>query len=59
MRKAEYCSAGDAAALLDLPVEQVRAMVRAGILRGGRPGGVGHYRIQIRSVDEFQRLRRS
>lgn len=54
-RTAEFCSAREAAWRLDLPVERVRYLVRAGILRGGRPGGVGHYRIQIQSVDEFRR----
>lgn len=56
---AEYCSAREAAVRLDLPVERVRYLVRAGILRGGRPGGRGHYRVQIRSIEEFQRRRRS
>ena len=43
--KPEYISAGEAAIILDLPVERVRSLVRAGILRGGRPGGVGNYRV--------------
>lgn len=57
--RAEYCSAREAAWRLDLPVERVRYLVRAGILRGGRPGGSGNYRVQIRSIEEFQRRRRS
>lgn len=55
MRKADYCSAAEAAWRLDVSVEYVRYLVRAGILRGGRPGGRGHYRVSIRSIDEFQR----
>lgn len=51
---AEVCSAREAAWRLNLPVERVRCLVRAGILRGGRPGGTGNYRVQIRSVDEYQ-----
>lgn len=54
-RRAELCSAAEAAWRLNLPVERVRYLVRAGILRGGRPGGSGNYRVQIRSVDEYQR----
>lgn len=52
------CGTKDAARRLDLPVERVRYLVRAGILRGGRPGGTGHYRILIRSIDKYQRRRR-
>lgn len=52
-RKPEYISAREAADRLALPIEQVRAMVRAGILRGGRPGGFGFYRIEIRSIEEY------
>ena len=55
----EYCSAAEAAWRLDLPVERVRYLVRAGILRGGRPGGSGHYRILIRSIAEYQRRGRA
>lgn len=55
----EYCSTKEAAWRLDLPVERVRYLVRAGILRGGRPGGSGHYRILIRSIAEYQRRGRA
>lgn len=53
------CSAPRAAWRLNLPVERIRYLVRAGVLRGGRPGGVGFYRILIESVDEYQRRGRS
>jgi hypothetical protein len=55
--KQECCSAGEAAIILDLPVDRVRSLVRAGILRGGRPGGRGHYRISIRSIRNYLRGR--
>lgn len=58
-RKAEFCSAREAAWRLDLPIERIRYLVRAGILRGGRPGGSGNYRVSLKSVGEFQRRRRS
>lgn len=58
-RKALLCSAAEAAWRLDLPVERIRYLVRVGILRGGRPGGSGYYRVQIRSVDEYQRRGRA
>ena len=57
-RQAEFCSAREAAWRLDLPIERIRYLVRAGILRGGRPGGVGHYRVLIESINEYQRRRR-
>ena len=56
-RQAEFCSTIEAAARLNLPVEDVRALVRAGVLRGGRPAGVGHYRVLIESINEYQRRR--
>jgi len=56
--KPMFCSAAEAAARLGVPVEWVRYLARAGVLRGGRPGRVGHYWILIRSVDEFQRRQR-
>jgi len=55
--KQQCCSAGEAADLLDLPVERVRSLVRAGVLRGGRPGGRGHYRVSIRSIRNYLRRR--
>lgn len=55
----EYCSAAEAAWRLDLPVARVRYLVRAGVLRGGRPGGSGNYRVLIESINEYQRRRRS
>ncbi|MDI6719296.1 MAG: helix-turn-helix domain-containing protein [Methanomicrobiales archaeon] len=55
----EYCSTKEAAWRLGVSVERIRYLVRAGVLRGGRPGGSGYYRVLIRSVDEYQRRRRS
>jgi len=55
--KQKCCSAGEAAVLLDLPVERVRSLIRAGVLRGGRPGGVGNYRVSIRSIRNYLRGR--
>ena len=54
----EFCSTTEAGATLGISVEQVRALVRVGVLRGGRPGGVGNYRVQIKSLDAFQGGRR-
>jgi len=54
-RKAELCGTKEAGWRLGVPVERVRYLVRAGILRGGRPGGTGNYRVLISSIDEFQR----
>lgn len=51
------CSTKEAAAILGLSIEDVRALVRAGVLRGRRPGGTGLFRIQIKSLEEFQRGR--
>lgn len=48
------CSTREAAAALDLSVADIRALIRAGVLRGVRPGGTALYRIQIRSLEEFQ-----
>jgi hypothetical protein len=56
--RAEFCSAQEAAWRLDLPIERIRYLVRTGILRGGRPGGVGHYRVLIESINEYQGRRR-
>lgn len=58
-RRAELCSAAEAAWRLDLPVERVRYLVRAGVLRGGRPGGTGHYRVLIESNNEYQQRGRA
>ena len=58
MLRAEYCSAAEAAWRLDVSVDYVRYLVRAGILMGGRPGGVGHYRVLIESINEYQGRRR-
>jgi len=55
---AEFCPAREAAWRLDLPIERIRYLVRAGILRGGRPGGRGHYRVSIQSIAEYQGRRR-
>ena len=56
---AEYCGTKEAAWRLGVPVERVRYLVRAGILRGGRPGGSGNYRIQIQSINEYQQRRQA
>jgi len=55
----EYCSSKEAAWRLDLPVARIRYLVRAGVLRGGRPGGSGNYRIQIQSINEYQQRGRA
>jgi len=57
--KPMLCTARAAAERLGLSIEDVRALIRAGVLRGRRPGGAGIYRIQIQSIDEYQRRRRS
>lgn len=53
------CTAREAAERLNLSIEDVRALVRAGVLLGRRPGGSGLYRIQIKSLEEFQRRGRA
>jgi len=53
------CTAREAAERLGLSIADVRALVRAGVLRGRRPGGTGLYRIQIQSINEYQQRGRA
>lgn len=55
--KPMLCTAREAAERLGLSIGDVRALIRAGVLRGRRPGGSGLFRIQIKSLEEFQRRR--